>query len=221
MKKHQTAVIFDMDGVIFDSEQAYIDIYRELLERDGITFIEQACIDAIGANWLRTREIWRVYYGDAFDFEPYHTEAREILRSKSFPIKPYVHEIFAYLREKKIPIALASSTRKESVMRMLSEANLTGYFHAIICGDMVSHSKPHPEIFLTAAERLDADPENCFVIEDSFNGIRCAHNAGMRPIMVPDILQPDDEIKGMAEIVLPDLHEVVLYLDKVIDFEEV
>ena len=106
-------------------------------------------------------------------------------------------------------------------MRMLSEANLTGYFHAIICGDMVSHSKPHPEIFLTAAERLDADPENCFVIEDSFNGIRCAHNAGMRPIMVPDILQPDDEIKGMAEIVLPDLHEVVLYLDKVIDFEEV
>ncbi len=200
MKKHQTAVIFDMDGVIFDSEQAYIDIYRELLERDGITFIEQACIDAIGANWLRTREIWREYYGDAFDFEPYHTEAREILRSKSFPIKPYVHEIFAYLKEKKIPIALASSTRKESVMRMLSEANLTGYFHAIICGDMVSHSKPHPEIFLTAAE---------------------AHNAGMRPIMVPDILQPDDEIKGMTEIVVPDLHEVVLYLDKVIDFEEV
>lgn len=217
MKDMKTAVIFDMDGVIFDSEQAYIDIYRELLERDGIAFIEQACIDAIGANWLRTREIWREYYGDAFDFEPYHTEAREILRSKNFPIKPYVHKIFAYLKERKIPIALASSTREESVMRMLSESELTANFDAIICGDMVSHSKPHPEIFLTAAGRLDTDPENCFVIEDSFNGIRCAHNAGMRPIMVPDILQPDEEIKGLAEIVLPDLHEVVLYLDKVID----
>ena len=188
------------------------------MERDGIAFIEQACIDAIGANWLRTREIWHEYYGDAFDFEPYHTQAREILRSKSFPIKPYVQEIFDFLKERKIPIALASSTREESVMRMLYEADFVKYFDAIVCGDMVSHSKPHPEIFLTASERLNADPENCFVIEDSFNGIRCAHNAGMHPIMVPDILQPDQEIRDMAEIVLPDLHEVVLYFDKVFEF---
>lgn len=215
MKAHDIAVIFDMDGVIFDSEQAYIDIYRELLTRDGITFIEQACIDAIGANWLRTREIWREYYGDAFDFEPYHTEARAILTKKRFPLKPYVHEIFDDLTGRKVPIALASSTREESVMRMLSEADLVKYFDAIICGDMVSHSKPHPEIFLTAAQRLGVQPENCYVIEDSYNGIRCAHNAGMHPIMVPDILQPDDEIRGLAEVVLPNLREAIPYLEKV------
>ncbi len=214
MKAHEIAVIFDMDGVIFDSEQAYIDIYRELLTRDGITFIEQACIDAIGANWLRTREIWHEYYGDAFDFEPYHAEARAILTKKSFPLKPYVHEIFDHLKAQEVPIALASSTREESVMRMLSEAELVKNFDAIICGDMVSHSKPHPEIFLTAAERLSAAPADCYVIEDSYNGIRCAHNAGMHPIMVPDILQPDDEIRGLAEVVLPNLHEVIPYLEK-------
>ena len=210
--KSKTAVIFDMDGVIFDSEQAYIDIYREILTRDGITFIEQACIDAIGANWQRTREIWREYYGGDMDFEPYHQEARSILRNKSFPLKPYVHEIFAYLKEQEIPMALASSTREESVMRMLGDAGLTENFDAIICGDMVSHSKPHPEIFLTAAARLVIPPENCYVIEDSYNGIRCAHNAGMHPIMVPDILQPDDEIKALAEVVLPDLNAVIGYL---------
>lgn len=214
MKQRKLAVIFDMDGVIFDSEQCYIDIYREILTRDGIDFIEQACIDAIGANWLRTREIWREYYGDSFDFEPYHQEAREILRGRSFPVKPYVNEIFDYLKAQEIPIALASSTREESVMRMLTEAGLTEKFDAIICGDMVSHSKPHPEIFLTAAQRLGADPADCYVIEDSYNGIRCAHNAGMHPIMVPDILQPDDEIKGLAEVVLPSLNEVITYLDK-------
>ncbi len=221
MKSDKPAVIFDMDGVIFDSEQAYIDIYRDLLTRDGITFIEQACIDAIGANWLRTREIWHEYYGDAFDFEPYHTEAREILKNKSFPLKPYVHEIFNYLRERKIPTALASSTREESVMRMLEEAKLTGCFDVIVCGDMVSHSKPHPEIFLTAAGRLGAAPGDCYVIEDSYNGIRCAHNAGMHPIMVPDVLQPDEEIRGLAEVVLPSLNEVTGYLEKQFDNDDV
>ena len=209
------SVIFDMDGVIFDSEQAYIDLYRELLTRDGIAFIEQACIDAVGTNWLRTREIWRSYYGDSFDFEPYHEEARAILSRLSFPLKPYVREAFDALRRRGIPMALASSTRGASVMRMLGEAQLIPYFDAIVCGDMVSHSKPHPEIFLAAAQRLGTQPEDCYVVEDSYNGIRCAHNAGMHPIMVPDILQPDEEIRGLAEVVLPTLHDVIAYLEDV------
>ena len=83
MTDKHIAVIFDMDGVIFDSEQAYIDVYRELLTRDGITFIEQACIDSIGTNIQRTREIWREYYGDAVAFEPYNEEARGIMRRRA------------------------------------------------------------------------------------------------------------------------------------------
>ena len=212
MTDKHIAVIFDMDGVIFDSEQAYIDVYRELLTRDGITFIEQACIDSIGTNIQRTREIWHEYYGDAVAFEPYNEEARGIMRRRAFPLKPYVYETLDALRERGIPTALASSTREESVMRMLGGAGLTRYFDAIICGDMVSHSKPHPEIFLTAAVRLGAEPHDCYVIEDSYNGIRCAHNAGMHPIMVPDILQPDDEISALAEVTVPSLREAEEYL---------
>ena len=210
----QLCVIFDMDGVIFDSERSYTNIYSEILTRDGISFIEQACIDAIGVNWNRSREIWRSYYGDSFDYEPYHLEAREILKSRSFPLKPYVREIVLYLKERAVPIAVASSTRTENVMRMLREVDLADYFDYIMCGDMVTHSKPHPEIFLKTAEKLGAEPSDCYVIEDSFNGIRCAHNAGMHPIMVPDILQPDEEIRSLAQVVLPDLRAVKEYLER-------
>ena len=210
------AIIFDMDGVIFDSEQAYIDSFREICEAEHIPFIEQACIDCIGANWNKSKEIFENAYGADFDFPYYYDKVRERLGQFRFPLKPYVNEILEYLKEIEIPIALASSTRERTVRRMLGEADLTRYFDIIICGDMVSHSKPHPEIFLTAADRSNALPQDCYVIEDSYNGIRCAHNAGMHPIMVPDILQPDEEIRGLAEIVLPSLKETAYYLKCII-----
>lgn len=215
MKQQDFAVIFDMDGVIFDSERAYIESFRVICEDEGIPFIEQACIDCIGANWNRSKAIFEEAYGDDFDFPHYYDLVRTRLGTLRFDLKPGVQEIFAYLKQQKIPTALASSTSERSVKRMLSEESMLDNFSAIICGDMVSHSKPHPEIFLTAAEKLDAQPERCFVIEDSFNGIRCAHNAGMRPIMVPDILQPDDEIRSLAEVVLPTLHDVIAYFEEV------
>ena len=208
-----TAVIFDMDGVIFDSEQAYIDSFRAVCEDEGIPFIEQECTDCIGVNRDRSKEIFEAAYGKDFDFPYYYDKVRERMHVLRFDLKPYVHKIILYLRSRRVPIALASSTREASVRRMLGEAGLLQYFDVVVCGDMVSHSKPHPEIFLTAARWLGAEPMNCYVIEDSFNGIRCAHNAGMHPIMVPDILQPDAEIGAMAEVVLPTLNEVIGYLD--------
>ena len=210
-----SAVIFDMDGVIFDSERAFIDSFREICISEKIEFKEEACLECIGVNWNSSKAIFERTYGEDFDFPHYYELVRERMRGLRFPMKPYVHEIFAYLKERHIPTALASSTREVSVLRMLGEAGLTDRFDVIVCGDMVRHSKPHPEFFLTAAERLGADPANCYVIEDSFNGIRCARNAGMHPIMVPDILQPDEEISALAEVVLPDLNAVITYLERV------
>lgn len=214
MIKTSPAVIFDMDGVIFDSERAFIESFRRICEDENMEFKEDACIDCIGVNWNSSKRIFENAYGADFDFPHYYDLVRKRMGTLRFPLKPYVREILGYLSENKIPLALASSTREVSVRRMLGEANLLDYFDAVICGDMVSHSKPHPEIFLTAAGKLGAAPVDCFVIEDSFNGIRCAHNAGMHPIMVPDILQPDEEIGGLAEVVLPDLNEVISYLEQ-------
>ena len=109
-------------------------------------------------------------------------------------------------------MALASSTRTELVRRELKDAGFIKYFSVIIGGDMVSHSKPHPEIFLKAAEVLGAAPGDCYVIEDSFNGIRAAAAAGMHPLMVPDMIQPTEEILALTEMVFPSLNEVTAYL---------
>ncbi len=216
-------VIFDMDGVIFDSERAYIEAYKKLAPRYGLNdaeAIHRACMDSIGVTRVLTRQIFFSYVGREFDYERYRDEVGEELSRKDFDIKPGVYELFSWLRDNEIPVALASSTRWESVSRMIGGAGLTPYFDAIVCGDMVSHSKPHPEIFLTAAERLAADPADCYVIEDSYNGIRAAHAAGMHPIMVPDILQPDEEISGLAEVVLPSLNEVIVYLEEIRKHDE-
>ena len=216
MKRKDIAVIFDMDGVIFDSERAFIHSFKEICEDEGFEFKEQACLDCIGVNWNSSKAIFEAAYGSDFDFPHYFDLVRKRMGAMRFPIKPGVREIFAYLKEKEIPTALASSTREVSVKRMLGDEGMLDWFDVIVCGDMVSHSKPHPEIFLTAAEMLELAPEVCYVIEDSYNGIRCAHNAGMHPIMVPDILQPDEEIRGLAEIVLPTLNDVIGYFKKVL-----
>ena len=210
-------VIFDMDGVIFDSERAYIAAYKKLAPKYGLNdfeVIHRACMDSIGANRQKTKEIFFAYVGHEFDYLAYREDVQAELNKNDYVIKPGVYEIFDWLREIGAKIALASSTREVSVRKSLGKADLVKYFDQIVCGDMVSHSKPHPEIFLKAAETLQVAPETCYVIEDSFKGIRAAHAAGMHPIMVPDILQPDEEIRGLAEVVLPSLFEVKEYLEK-------
>ena len=209
-------VIFDMDGVIFDSERAYVGAYQKLAPKYGLhdtDAVHRACMDSIGATRVKTKEIFFSYVGFEFDYAAYREDVQVELNKQPFELKPGVYELFDWLKEHGARIALASSTRQVSVTKMLDGADLTKYFDAIICGDMVSHSKPHPEIFLTAAERLGAQPADCYVIEDSYNGIRAAHAAGMHPIMVPDILQPDEEIKGLAEVVLPSLHDVQVFFN--------
>ena len=209
-------VIFDMDGVIFDSERVYIDAYKKLAPKYGLTDVDavhRACMDSIGATRVKTREIFFSYVGHEFDYYAYREDVQQELNKSEYELKPGVFELFDWLKEKGVRIALASSTREVSVRKSLGHAGLTEYFDQIVCGDMVSHSKPHPEIFLTAAQRLNADPQDCYIIEDSYNGIRAAHAAGAHPIMVPDILQPDEEIREKAEVVLPSLFEVKEYLE--------
>ena len=182
--------------------------------------VEQACRDSIGVTFDKAREIFCSSKGGDFDFDSYREDVRAELRKKDYDLKPGVYELFDWLEANGVPTALASSTRYATVSGMLDKAELTEHFSAIVCGDMVTHSKPHPEIFLTAAERLGAPAADCWVIEDSYNGIRAAHNAGMHPLMVPDVLQPDDEMLELADAVLPSLIEVKDYLDN-IRFEEV
>lgn len=210
------AVVFDMDGVIFDTERLVIEFWKEVADRHNIPDVERTCIQCLGTNRVRTREIFLENYGADFPFDPYRAEVTELfnIRYKGVPLptKPGVRELLGYLQEQGIKVGLASSTAQHLVRDEIGTAGLLPYFQTLVCGDMVEHSKPAPDIFLKACEILGADPAKSIAIEDSFNGIRSAHRAGMTPIMVPDRVQPTDEIRALASYVMPSLLDVLNWL---------
>ena len=202
------AVLFDMDGVIFDSERAVREVWREIAAERGLADIDSVFVRCVGVTKTRTREILLEAY-PSLRFEDFDGAVRARFRARysggRLPVKPGVREILTALRERGYPLALASSTRTETVKLELEEAGLLGCFDAVIGGDMVQKSKPDPEIFLTAAARLGVSAGDCWVIEDSYNGIRAARAGGLRAIMVPDLLPPNAEMAEKADYVVPDL----------------
>lgn len=210
------AVIFDMDGVIFDSERAVMDCWIELSEKYNLKDIEKNYLACIGTTVIKTREIMMDAYGESFRYDDYAKEASVMFHERyddgRLPMKEGVREILDFLRQNGKKIGLASSTRKQSVVSELKAAGIYDCFDEIITGDMVSKSKPEPDIFLLACERIGVAPERAYAIEDSFNGIRSAHRAGMKPIMVPDLLPANDEMQELAEKVVDNLSEVINYL---------
>ena len=210
------AVVFDMDGVIFDTERLVIEFWKEVAKKHNIPNVEHTCIQCLGTNRVRTREIFLENYGADFPFDPYRAEVTELFNTHykgvPLPTKPAVRELLSYLQEQDIKVGLASSTAQHLVRDEIGTAGLLPYFQTLVCGDMVEHSKPAPDIFLKACEILNADPTKSIAIEDSFNGIRSAHCAGMTPIMVPDQVQPTDEIRALAFHVMPSLLDVLNWL---------
>ena len=210
------AVIFDMDGVIFDSERGCLICWSELAKKYDLPDIENSFLKCTGTTDAKTREIMLEVYGTDFPYDSFAKEASLLFHEKydggRLPVKKGTRELLSFLKEKKVPIALASSTRRESVTKELSEASLLSFFDVLICGDMVKKSKPDPDIYLRACQELGIHPTKAFAIEDSFNGIRSAHAGGLRPLMVVDLLPPDEEMKGLAEKIFSDLLEVKDYL---------
>lgn len=206
------AVVFDMDGIIFDSELLVLETWKEVSEKHGFPDIEKVCKECLGTNDAVTRQIFLEHYGREFPYDEYAKEMSALFHKRAaggkLPKKPGVEELLAALKERGLKVALASSTRRETVLRELEEGGLLHYFDKVVCGDMVSRSKPEPDIFLKACELLDVSPEKAYVIEDSYNGIRAAHSAGMKPIMVPDLAAPTEEMQELAGWILPSLREV-------------
>ena len=210
------AVVFDMDGVIFDTERAFLICWLELAEKYGIEGIEAPYLACTGTTMARTREIMLETYGEDFPYDQYAKEASLLFHERydggRLPMKSGVREILEFLRSSRKRIALATSTKKDIVVEELRDAGILGYFDEIVTGDMVARSKPAPDIYLLACEKIGVSPERAYAIEDSFNGIRAAAAGKLRPIMVPDLRQPDEEIRALAEAVPENLMEVVRYL---------
>ena len=211
-------VIFDMDGVIFDSERLLLESWKIVADRYGIPDIEATLSLCLGVSVDVSRQIYFDRYGPDFPLDDYKVETRAWFRSQCPnghpPVKAGARELLAALHGRGVPLALASSTQSEVVRAELAAAGLLDFFRVVIGGDQIARSKPAPDIFLAAAKALGADPADCWVIEDSFNGVRAGRAAGARVIMVPDLVPPDGEMAEKAEVILPDLAAAGAWLDR-------
>ena len=210
------AIVFDMDGVLFDTEFVCLEGWKVVAKNNDLPGIEQVFPRCIGLNNNDCNRVLQDAYGEDFDCVEFKKQASvefwSYIEKNGLPEKPFVHEILEWLKASDYKVGLASSTRRESVLNCLKNAGILEYFEVVISGDMVEHSKPEPDIYLLACKELGVAPEEAYAIEDSFNGIRSAHKAGMKPVMVPDMLPPDAEMQEKSVVILKDLGEVLEFL---------
>ena len=207
------AVVFDMDGVIFDSEKKVVECWQVLADKYGFTGIEEACRACLGTTKEKSKEIMLQRYGEDFPYETYSVEASKLFHERydggRLPKKTGIEKILQALSQKGKKIALASSTRRQTVESQLREAGLIGYFDKIICGDMVEKSKPEPESSISGHARNWAFCRNRRMpLRIPTMGFVRAYRAGMRPIMVPDMVPPDEEMRKLACMIKEDLSQV-------------
>jgi len=210
------AVVFDMDGVLFDTERLCMEVWMQVAKESGLERMEEFFPKCIGLNSNDTRQLIRDFYGDKMDYEVFREAAslnmKNRIKNEGLPVKKGVHKILNYLKQLNQKIGLASSTRYASVISHLKEAGIVDYFQVIVTGDMIDHSKPQPDIYLLACRKLGVEPEEAYAIEDSLNGLKSAHAAGMKPVLVPDLVNPDEEMKELSFLICDDLPEVMKYI---------
>lgn len=207
------AVIFDMDGVLFDTERLCIKAWDYAGEKLNIKRTGDMVFKTLGVNVKTVNKILKEEYGENFDIDVFRKYCDEYMQNfftnNSTPVKKGLYNILKYLKDNNYKIALASSSSKNTVMRNLKSAQITEYFDVIVSGDMVKKSKPEPDIYLNAAQLLNISPAECYAIEDSKNGLLSAHRAGCKTIMVPDLWHGDEESDSLIYAKCDDLDEVI------------
>lgn len=212
------AAIFDMDGLMFDTERLHISIWERLEKECGFHF-RDGMPDMTGMNATAVAKLYREKYGDSFDYDALLNKRRryaeEHIERYGVPIKPGLRELLATLDRLHIRRALATSTDRKSAMKLIRTAGLESCFQVMVFGDEVQCSKPNPEIFLTAAKKLGSMPERSLVLEDSINGASAGCNGGFPTVMVPDLLQPDQALEARLTGKFDSLLDVIPFVTKI------
>ena len=217
-------VIFDMDGVIIDSEAVYLAGYLHAAELYDLPIedMKTAVGRAVGVIDAMERQIMIETFGHLpqFSMDKTYKACRDyfnnIVETGQMELKPGAAQILQILKNRNIPVGLASSSPRVMIKKVLERHDVLRYFDVIVSGDMVMKGKPDPEIFLRCADAMGipvSKYSETFVIEDSHNGIRAAYAAGMKPVMVPDQLPPTQEMREKAAVILPSLTDAAQWLD--------
>ncbi|MCH6485158.1 HAD family phosphatase [Pseudoxanthomonas sp. LH2527] len=211
------AVIFDMDGLMLDSERAIIDCMAEAARDCGYHDLPEVLwLSMVGHSEAVCRHLLDEAVGEA---------GRDAILQRSHllydavvaagvPHRPGILAMLEFLEARGMPRAVATSTRRPLALRKLEAAGLLSRFHAICTSSDVQHPKPAPDIYLLAATSLGVDPAHCLVLEDSPTGVRAALAAGMHPIQIPDLLEPDAAVRALGHTILPSLDDARLLLER-------
>ena len=205
--------IFDMDGLIFDTERLFMTTKDGVMKEYGYTQQKDDYIHTLGTCGQQLLDILHRLYGDDYPAEEIGQNCRtlvtEKIRREGPPVKPGIPELLAWFASNNIPCCVASSTKHDIVVEYLRLAKLDKYFAYVIGGDQVQRSKPNPDIFLAACQRTDIKPEHALVLEDSENGILAASNANIPVVCIPDLKVPSEEIAKKTAAIVPDATAVI------------
>ena len=209
-----SAVIFDMDGLLFDTEIVYYEASQAIADKMGIPYDKELYLRFLGVSdeevWANYHEIYAEYGEEtiqAFIDDSYQETLRRFA-SGQVQLKPGVHELLAFLEEKNVPKVVASSNKRKIIELLLEKNNLLHRFETIVSAENVERAKPDPEIFLQAHKYLGTPKEQTLILEDSQYGVLAAFAAEIPVVMIPDLLSPSKELAKKTIGVVSSLHEV-------------
>lgn len=212
------AVVFDMDGLLIDSERITFQLYKDVCLKYGKSFDMTTYATFLGRNTAYIESSLAEYLGGSNKavavMKEVHKSIENYFEEQGVPLKKGVKELLEFLKSYGVKMAVATSSSRSRAVAMLGKSDILDFFEVIVCGDEVKQSKPDPEIFLKTLDALGAKASNTFVIEDSESGIVGAHLGGLKCINVPDLKVPSDLIIEKADYIAKDLLEVITYLSK-------
>ncbi|MCZ6619190.1 MAG: HAD family phosphatase [Gammaproteobacteria bacterium] len=212
------AVVFDMDGLLLDSERlaraSFLQACRSFQWEPDMNVYNRC----VGTTVETTEYILKEGFGGEFPFDQvselwerlYHDHALH----RPIDVKTGARELLTRLGSLAIPRALVTSTQRSTAIAKLNHAGLEGHFSHLVCGGETTRGKPHPEPYLEVIRRMEVSPENCWALEDSDNGVRAAHAAGLEVFQIPDLLEPGAEVRELGHHIVDDLADVLSLLEK-------
>lgn len=210
-------VIFDMDGLILDTEKLYNRFWREASKICGYPMSAEQALALRSLDKALAKELLEDFFGKDYSYQKVHDVRVKLMADyiaeNGVRSKPGVIELTEYLKKNNYKIAVATATNYERASEHLTLAGVRNCFENIICASTVKRGKPFPDIYLFACEKIGIAPENCLALEDSPNGIKSAHSAGCVPVIVPDTDDPSDEIRSLVYAVVESLKDVIEILE--------
>lgn len=214
------AVLFDMDGLVLDTEKLYSRFWREATAFYGFPMTYEQSLGLRSLNSKAGEAKLKSYFGDEIDFQKVHDKRIELMdvfvEQEGVEKKLGIEELLAYLKANHIKTSIATSSPLERAKKYLASVGLLEAFDEVVSGKMVKQGKPEPDIYLYAAEKLGVKPEECMILEDSPTGIISGFRAGCIPVMVPDQSRADEETKKMLYAEVDGLENVIVLLEGLI-----